>query len=337
MCTSSVDGWDKSLAGVERSALAVANLRASVLLLTYNQVRFVGAALQSILDQDLDEIEIIVSDDFSVDGTWERLEEIAKRYGGAKRLRLFRNASNLGIVGNLCQAARRASSDNFFIAHGDDLSLPNRVSRCLQFHRLHGERLHLIAADAFDMDEDGSVGDIKHVDDLGEWTLERWATRRPFVLGAAQMITRRLLESTPLDNRLSCEDQCLSFRAIQRGVGFRIPEPLIRHRRGGLSQQRARDPRAKRQALLRSARATIIELGQLERDALEGGTLALVEPVLQRHRRLNTYIIEMLEGRLGVWQRIWRCALAGLPWSKRLRFLAWSFRGRQKSPEPGQA
>jgi hypothetical protein len=305
---------------------------ASILLLTYEQGSCVHDALASLLAQDQDRVEIVVSDDCSSDGTWERLQQMASSYRGPKRLLLHRNDSNLGIVGNLLAASQHASSELLFIAHGDDVSLPNRCSRCLEFRHAHGDRHDLVAADAFDMTFDGHVLGIKQVDDLSAWNAERWASERPFVLGAAQLITRRLLESTPLDPNLACEDQVLGFRAVMRGSGIRLPEPLIRHRRGGLSQSRVGGSAAKRRALLRSARAALVEFEQLRRDAESAGCLQQIRSGFEAQERIESYIADMLAGQLEVGPRLRRCVTAGIPWSKRLRFLAWSFRGNPQGP-----
>ncbi len=315
--------------GVRGDLVNMPQVRASVLLLTYNQVAFVAEALSSLLQQDMGDLEIVISDDCSGDGTWQRIQAMAAAYRGPKRLVLRRNESNCGIVGNLLAAARCASADLLLIAHGDDVSLPNRCSRCLEFRRAGGDRYDLIAADAFDISAEGVVLGVKKFDDLRDWTVERWSQDRPYVLGAAQMITRKLLELTPLDRRLACEDQVLGFRAVMSASGIRLPEPLIRHRRGGLSQSRARGRREKRRALLRSASAAILEFEQLRKDALAGGCLERVRRGFDAQERLETYIVDMLDGRLGFFSRLRRCVTAGLPWSKRLRFLTWSFMGRQ--------
>lgn len=302
-----------------------------MILLTFNQADVVAESLSSLLSQDTDDLEIVVSDDCSRDGTWDRLRQLASAYRGPKRLLVRRNETNVGIVGNLRVAAQHASSDLLFIAHGDDVSLPNRCSRCLDFRRSHGDRHDLIAADAFDMTFDGEVVGVKQVDDLSAWSTERWARRRPYVLGAAQLITRRLLETAPLDPRLACEDQVLGFRAVMRGSGIRLPEPLIRHRRGGLSQTRAGGSAAKRRALLRSAQAALVEFEQLWREARDGGCVDSVRSGFEAEERLEAFIVDMLDGRLGIAGRVRRCLVAGIPWSKRLRFLTWSFRGRAGS------
>lgn len=71
---------------------------ASVLLLTWNQASFVQEALLSLLCHDMDDLEIIVSDDASTDETWRVLCAVADAYVGSKQLRLRRSGANLGIV-----------------------------------------------------------------------------------------------------------------------------------------------------------------------------------------------------------------------------------------------
>ncbi|MEK9169720.1 MAG: glycosyltransferase family 2 protein, partial [Patescibacteria group bacterium] len=48
----------------------------SVILASYNHVRFVGKALKSVLNQSIKDIEVIVVDDGSTDGTSEIIDGI---------------------------------------------------------------------------------------------------------------------------------------------------------------------------------------------------------------------------------------------------------------------
>jgi len=69
--------------------MELSKITSSVLLLTYNQEKYVAQSLQSLLDQDLDALEIIVSDDHSCDSTWSVIKKIASEYLGAKSLILI--------------------------------------------------------------------------------------------------------------------------------------------------------------------------------------------------------------------------------------------------------
>ena len=55
----------------------------SVCLLTYNHIEVIESTLRTILDQTITGYEVIVSDDCSNDGTWERILELAAADAGA--------------------------------------------------------------------------------------------------------------------------------------------------------------------------------------------------------------------------------------------------------------
>lgn len=80
--------------------MSLSSVHASVVLLTYNQEDFVGDALRSLLDQDYQDLQIVVSDDNSADSTWRVVNSIVEAYVGSKRIILNRNSTNLGLVGN---------------------------------------------------------------------------------------------------------------------------------------------------------------------------------------------------------------------------------------------
>ncbi|MDZ4385471.1 MAG: glycosyltransferase family 2 protein, partial [Candidatus Moranbacteria bacterium] len=74
------------------------NPKVSVLMSAYNEERYVGAAIESILDQTYHDFELIIIDDRSQDATWELISGYA---GRDPRVRASRNEKNLGISGAL--------------------------------------------------------------------------------------------------------------------------------------------------------------------------------------------------------------------------------------------
>ncbi|MBU3589064.1 glycosyltransferase [Polynucleobacter sp. 80A-SIGWE] len=283
--------------------------KASVILLTYNQEQFVEEAFLSLLNQDMDDLEIVVSDDCSSDATWERIQALADSYQGSKKIILFHNAENIGIVNNYFAAVKQSTGELIFTAAGDDVSLPERCSKSIQFWLDHEKKYDLVAADAFDMGHDGTILGSKKNDDLGGWTIEKWFERRPFFFGASHMVTRKLVELAPLDGRLSYEDQCLVFRAILTGGAIRLPVSLVCHRRGGFSQQGVRFQLGHRRAqmILDSARG-IVELEQFLSDATIFGKRSLAEGLISKkiaylHSVLNLFrcasIFDFMGGRFG--------------------------------------
>lgn len=90
----------------------------SVCLLTYNHAEVIESTLRTILDQTITGYEVIVSDDCSTDGTWERILELA---AADARIKPVRTPNNRGMPGNANFAV--AQSDRSYIAllHHDDL------------------------------------------------------------------------------------------------------------------------------------------------------------------------------------------------------------------------
>lgn len=101
----------------------------SVVICTYNGAKYLREQLDSILRQDYPAAEIIAQDDASTDGTMDILSDYARRY---PQLKVFRNASSLGVNRNFFSAMRRATGDYIAISDQDDRWLPNKLSAQLQ-------------------------------------------------------------------------------------------------------------------------------------------------------------------------------------------------------------
>lgn len=268
---------------------------ASLILLTYNQELYVHDSLLSILNQDYEDLEIIISDDCSTDATWEVVTKTIQSYPGSKKIILNKNSSNLGIIGNLNQALKCSTGELIFTAAGDDISLTNRCSACITFHNDSNESYDLVGADVYDMLEDGTVVDVKPIDSLEEWNVARWFEQRPLFYGASHMMTRRLLLANPLNPNLSGEDQCLVFRSLLMNGAVRLDKPLVKHRRGGISQKREDDQKTyKDQELAKSCQRSLIEAQQMLEDAEKMGWSEQVLPYLRRAQQNNAYGYKIL-------------------------------------------
>lgn len=90
----------------------------SVCLLAYNHAEVIESTLASILDQTLGGYEVIVSDDCSTDGTWEKILELA---AADPRIVPVRTPRNMGMPGNANFAVERSSRDYIALLHHDDL------------------------------------------------------------------------------------------------------------------------------------------------------------------------------------------------------------------------
>lgn len=93
----------------------------TVLIITYNQEKVIGRALDSILKQrEYGLKEIIVSDDCSSDNTWNVVQEYVNRY--PLYINANRNISNKGIYANVAKTyAMVGDTDLLTECSGDDI------------------------------------------------------------------------------------------------------------------------------------------------------------------------------------------------------------------------
>ena len=91
----------------------------SVLCLTYNHEAFVAEALESFLAQNTSfEVEFVLADDASSDGTLAVVESFRERFG--KRLRVLRTDVNLGVTRNFRRALAACRGRYVAMCEGDD-------------------------------------------------------------------------------------------------------------------------------------------------------------------------------------------------------------------------
>lgn len=91
----------------------------------YNGARFIRRALESVVAQDYPNLEIVICDNASTDGTIGICREFAAR---DPRIRLHVNETNVGILKNFELAIERSRGEYFMWAAYDDQWLPEFVS-----------------------------------------------------------------------------------------------------------------------------------------------------------------------------------------------------------------
>lgn len=212
--------------------------RISVLLAAYNVKAYIAEALASIQSQTYTDIEIVVVDDGSTDGTLQVVEHLASF---DQRIIIVRSLQNLGLPLALnlglgfCHAQFIARMD------GDDIALPDRLEKQFRFLENNSD-IALVGCATTAIDERGQpIPGLK-------------ISLKPITQKA---ISRTLLLASPCSHiwlaRREVYDKLLGYREIAvaedydfllRAItaGFRItnlPEALmlIRTRSGNLSSR----------------------------------------------------------------------------------------------------
>jgi len=95
----------------------------------FNGERHLESALQSLVEQTYDDLEIIISDNASTDGT----QAIAARFAAADpRVRYVRQPRNLGAAANFAHSLSLARGRYFRWAAADDVCGATYVERCTE-------------------------------------------------------------------------------------------------------------------------------------------------------------------------------------------------------------
>ncbi|MDZ4067898.1 MAG: glycosyltransferase [Tabrizicola sp.] len=107
----------------------------SVALITYNHSAFVAEAIESVLAQTYENLEIVVADDFSTDGTREIVEQYVSRF--PNKIKLCHATENLGVTKNHNRAFKGCSGKYISWMSGDDIMLPEKIFKQVRFMECH--------------------------------------------------------------------------------------------------------------------------------------------------------------------------------------------------------
>lgn len=163
--------------------------RICVCVVTYNQRAYIAECLRSILSQEVDaDVEVIVGNDASSDGTGEVIDALVAESDG--RLRHLRRDPNLGPFANLLDLLQRATGDYVARVDGDDYWLPGKLARQLS-HLQANPGSSAVYTNAITVDEAGrSLGLFN---DLGDARLDlAGLLRRGNVLNNSSVLYRAI-------------------------------------------------------------------------------------------------------------------------------------------------
>lgn len=110
----------------KKNGLEVRQPKVSVVMPVFNTQAYVGRAIQSIVQQDIEDWELILVNDGSTDGSLTILQDWVKR---DSRLRLI-NQKNQGPSGARNNGISAAKGDYIYFMDSDDILRADALSRC---------------------------------------------------------------------------------------------------------------------------------------------------------------------------------------------------------------
>lgn len=96
--------------------------KVSVVMASYNHAPFVGAAVESVLQQSLGDFELCITDDASTDATPDTIASIRD-----ERIRFVRSPVNRGVSATLNDAIRRSTGEYIAVLNSDDIFLSDKL------------------------------------------------------------------------------------------------------------------------------------------------------------------------------------------------------------------
>ena len=103
------------------------NPKVSICIPNYNYGNYIGDAIQSVLDQSFTDFELIIVDNCSTDDS----ENVIQKFTD-KRIKYFKNETNIGAIRNCNKCVSIAQGEYIFILHSDDELMPNMLEKYVQ-------------------------------------------------------------------------------------------------------------------------------------------------------------------------------------------------------------
>ncbi len=197
----------------------------SVVMATYNGESFLLQQVDSVLAQDYPNIELVVTDDGSSDGTVKILEHYAAK---DIRVRVYHNEVNIGYVRNFEKGLLLAKGDYLAPCDQDDIWLPNKISYLME--RMGDNDIIYSNSTLIDSHGDSlhkNLSDIKHLLSFDDPLTYAIGNTAP---GHGMIITRSLVQRCIPFPTMIPHDYWLGFVATCRMPLKYVAIPLVLYR-----------------------------------------------------------------------------------------------------------
>lgn len=200
----------------------------SVIMPVYNAGDFLVEAIESILTQTYSNLEFVIVDDRSTDGSWATLQRYAKK---DKRIRLYRNSKNLGVSETAKKAINHTSGNYIARMDADDVALPKRLSIQIKYLQRHSATV-AIGGQCDVINQNGAVVGRKKFPTRFEDIYKYIFTFVPVQQPTLMMARNRLPKNFEFyrDGMNTAEEVELFFKLFQYGKVENVKETIHQYR-----------------------------------------------------------------------------------------------------------
>ena len=204
-------------------------MKISVVMAAFNAEKYLREAMDSILAQTYGDLELIVLDDKSTDGSLQILKEYA---AADPRVVVLENEQNMGLTKSLNKGLAVAKGEYIARMDADDISVPDRFAKQVAFLDSHPDYSFVSCIGRY-IDEEGREEQLRLFPETHEEICAMMpkvdAVMHPGVMFRREDIAR--IGNYCEDFRV-VQDYDLWFRGMAAGYKFyNIQEPLVLFRR----------------------------------------------------------------------------------------------------------
>ena len=201
--------------------------RISVLMGIYNCASTLIEALDSLYAQTYQDFKIILCDDGSHDNTYEIAKKYAEKHDN---IVLISNGENKGLNYTLNHCLEYADTEYCARMDGDDISLPTRFEKEIEFLDTHLEYA-IVSCPMIHFDE---KGEFRYGQEKGEPSINSYVINTPFCHAPCMVRTevyKKVGGYTVSPRLLRVEDYHLWAKMFAAGYrGYTLPEHLYKMR-----------------------------------------------------------------------------------------------------------
>lgn len=205
-----------------------------ILLATYNGEQYLVEQIESILNQTYKDFRLLISDDCSTDNTKQIIKEYEKK---DKRIKVFFQDKNVGVVQNFEFLMKKVENDFFMFSDQDDIWKENKIEVTL--NKIQLTNANLVYSDLEVVDSDlnitfesywklkGIYHKIKKYNNFESLYLNN------FVTGCTIIARKDLIKKAlplPKTSKYVLHDYWISLIASQDGNIEYVEESLIKYR-----------------------------------------------------------------------------------------------------------
>ena len=202
----------------------------TVICLCYNHEKFIEEAVNSILEQDYNNIEIIIADDFSKDSSREVIKKIAARHSSIRTILNEKNLGNCKAFNNALAIAKGKYIVDFAT---DDVMVSNRISKQVAAFERLGDEYAVVYSNVLDIDEQGKPIALHQKEDkeLPSGDIYINILERYFISPPSMMMRKKVFDELGgYDESLAYEDFDFWVRSSRNYKYYYLKEVLCRKR-----------------------------------------------------------------------------------------------------------